>query len=91
MLRAIQTSLSQLHALTQAYPGGTTPDGTRVPQTGQLQMACVMLHVELLKDLLSPQSPVRLSESSAEGVRLQGAHWQSIGDVKEAEGLLQLA
>ena len=26
-----------------------------------------------------------------EGVRLQGAHWQSIGDVKEAEGLLQLA
>ena len=54
-------------------------------------MACVMLHVELLKDLLSPQSAVRLSESSVEGVRLQGAHWQSIGDVKEAEGLLQLA
>jgi hypothetical protein len=59
VLRAIQTSLSQLHSLTQAYPGGSTPDGTRVPQAGQLQMACVMLHVELLKDLLSPQSPVR--------------------------------
>ena len=62
-----------------------------MPQAGQLQMACVMLHVELLKDLLSPQSAVRLSESSVEGVRLHGAHWQSIGDVKEAEGLLQLA
>ena len=91
VVRAIHTCLSQLQGLSQAYPSGSTPDGTRVPQAGQLQMACVMLHVELLRDLLSPQSPVRLSESAAEGVQLQGAHWQSVGDVKEAEGLLQLA
>ena len=37
------------------------------------------------------QSRVRLSESITEGVQLEGLHWQSITDVKEAEGLLQLA
>ena len=54
-------------------------------------MGCVMLHMELLRDLLSPQSRVKLTESSIEGVQLEGLHWQSISDVKEAEGLLQLA
>ena len=46
-------------------------------------MGCVMLHMELLRDLLSPQSRVKLSESPTEGVQLDGLHWQSITDVKE--------
>ena len=54
-------------------------------------MGCVMLHMELLRDLLSPQSRVHLIESSHDGVQLDGLHWQAITDVKEAEGLLQLA
>ena len=52
-------------------------------------MGCVMLHMELLRDLLSPQSRVHLTESPVEGVQLEGLHWQAITDVKEAEGLLQ--
>ena len=44
--------------------------------------------MELLRDLLSPQSRVKISESQTEGVQLEGLHWQSITDVKEAEGLL---
>ena len=54
-------------------------------------MGCVMLHMELLRDLLSPQSRVHLIESPLDGVQLDGLHWQAITDVKEAEGLLQLA
>ena len=54
-------------------------------------MGCVMLHMELLRDLLSPQSRVKLTESSIEGVQLEGLHWQSISDVKEAEGLFKEA
>ena len=57
----------------------------------EIHMGCVMLHMELLRDLLSPQSRVKISESQPDGVQLEGLHWQSITDVKEAEGLLQLA
>ena len=79
VLAAFQQALAQLPAITAA--GGPS----------ELQMGCVMLHMELLRDLLSPQSRVKLSESPADGVQLEGLHWQSITDVKEAEGLLQLA
>ncbi|KOO27624.1 kinesin heavy chain [Chrysochromulina tobinii] len=57
----------------------------------EVHMGCVMLHMELLRDLLSPQSRVHLIESPLDGVQLDGLHWQAITDVKEAEGLLQLA
>ena len=52
----------------------------------EIHMGCVMLHMELLRDLLSPQSRVKISESQPDGVQLEGLHWQSITDVKEAEG-----
>ncbi|KAL1529784.1 hypothetical protein AB1Y20_000718 [Prymnesium parvum] len=75
---AFRSVLSQLPML----------QATGAPTT--VEMACVMLHMELIKDLLSPQSRARLTESDA-GVQLEGVLWQKISDVKEAEGLLQLA
>ena len=58
-----------------------------VAEEDKLCMGCVMLHIELLRDLLSPQSRVKLSESEdTSTVQLEGLHWQSITDVKEAEG-----
>ena len=90
VLRTFGMVLTQLSEMSRGGDGAAAA-AAAAAQAGQLQMACVMLHVELFKDLLSPQSKVRLSESESEGVQLHGVHWQSIADVKEAEGLLQLA
>ena len=78
VLHAFRTILSHVPMLEAA---GAPAD---------VEMGCVMLHMELLKDLLSPQARVKLSESD-EGVQLDGVHWQKISDAKEAESLLQLA
>ena len=89
------------HAPQQKAPGlvlaafraalAALPQVAEAGGPSEMHMGCVMLHMELLRDLLSPQSRVKISESQTEGVQLEGLHWQSITDVKEAEGLLQLA
>ena len=89
------------HAPQQKAPGlvlaafraalAALPQVAEAGGPSEMHMGCVMLHMELLRDLLSPQSRVKISESSTEGVQLEGLHWQSITDVKEAEGLQQLA
>ena len=63
----------------------------RLGDGGAVEMACVLLHLEQLHDLLSPQSRVRLAESDLDGVQLSGAHWAPLRDAKEAEGMLQMA
>ena len=76
VLAAVQTSLSQLHSLTQALPRGRHRMGRRCHRQAAADGVCDAAR----RAAQGPPSPLRarcvLSESSVEGVRLQAA-WGS--------------
>lgn len=72
--RALFSQLQMTQMKARSVDGETAP--SQAPPS-DVRMGCAMLHMELLKDLLSPQSNVHVAESERDGPQLAGLHMQA--------------